>query len=157
MQTKEQWKRNWKVIAATTAVSALGLGGAAIADSRDSSAAPAPISLSDRANIKAVTNRNLPLVGSTGADLSADLDSPFADFSQQTGDSPDADSPASPSTFDSPDSPASLDSPDVTPAAQADSPASVDSPADDSPASVDSPADDSPASVDSPASASADS
>ena len=140
MQTKEQWKRNWKVIAATTAVSALGLGGAAIADSRDNAAAPAPISLSERANIKAVTNRNLPLVGSVGADQSADLDSPFDDFSQQTGDSPEADSPDSPATFDSPDSPASEDSPDVTPATQADSPASVDSPANDSPASVDSPA-----------------
>ena len=139
MQTKEQWKRNWKVIAATTAVSALGLGGAAIADSRDNAAAPAPISLSERANIKAVSNRNLPLVGSIGGDQSADLDSPFDDLSQQTGgDSPD--SPASPSTFDSPDSSASVDSPDITPAAQAESPSSVDSPADDSPASVDSPA-----------------
>jgi hypothetical protein len=135
MQTKEQSKRNWKVIAATTAVSALGLGGAAIADSRDNAPAPAQISLSERANIKAVTD--LPLVASIGGDQSADLDSPFDDFSQRTGDaSPDS----SPSTFDSPDSPASVDSPDVTPAAQADSPASVDSPTDDSPASMDSPA-----------------
>lgn len=139
MQTKEQWKRHWKVIAATTAVSALGLGGAAIADSRDDSAAPAAIALSERASVKMMTNRSLPAVFSNlGAEASDDPDSPFDDQSTASGqggsvgtNSPDANSPDVPSaeTSDSPDSPGTADSYDVAPAAPtpADSPGSVDS------------------------------
>lgn len=113
MQLKDQVKRNWKVVTAVTAVSAIGITGLALADPGNEGADPDPIRLSDRTGITQVaqvTNTTIPGVSFGTIDLNND--SPFdsiATASPQaaTPDDPATASPADPTTPDS----ASVESP----------------------------------------------
>lgn len=136
MQLKNQngKQRDWKVVAAITAASAIGLSGLALANPGDGSDAPDPIRLRDRTEITEVTTA-VTTPGSLANLLSASVDStndsPFTDTDTISVDtnspSPDTPSPDSPSPeTPSPDTPSpDTPSPD-TPSPDSDS-ASLDS------------------------------
>jgi hypothetical protein len=142
MQTRDQQtkrSKDWKVVAALTAVSALGVSGLALAGSSDGPSNPDPIDLRDRTAITSVTTpSSMPTTIAQLLEASADsqlsTDSPFDDVdsvSTALVDSPvSVDSPAqsaaevSPASDDSPASPVSADS------ASADSVESTDDSAD---------------------------
>jgi hypothetical protein len=138
MQTRDQQSKrskDWKVIAALTAASALGVSGLALAGSSDGPSNPDPIDLRDRTAITSVTTPSaVPTTIAQLLEASAD--------SQLSTDSPfdDVDSVSTALV----DSPASVDSPEQS-AAEV-SPASDDSPA--SPVSADSASADSVESTD---------
>lgn len=128
MQLKDQVKRNWKVVTAVTAVSAIGITGLAVADPGSDSTDPDPIRLSDRTQITQVTpvtNTTIPGVSFGTIDLNND--SPFDSLSTATA-TPDAAAPD--------DTPvASIETPVDSPATASptDSPGSADSSSVDSP------------------------
>jgi hypothetical protein len=144
MQTRDQQSKrskDWKVIAALTAASALGVSGLALAGSSDGPSNPDPIDLRDRTAITSVTTpSSMPTTIAQLLEASADsqlsTDSPFDDVDSVS--TALVDSPASV------DSPVSVDSPEQS-AAEV-SPASDDSPA--SPVSADSASADSVESTD---------
>jgi hypothetical protein len=142
MQTRDQQtkrSKDWKVVAALTAVSALGVSGLALAGSSDGPSNPDPIDLRDRTAITSVTTPSavpttIAQLLEASADSQLSTDSPFDDVdsvSTALVDSPvSVDSPAqsaaevSPASDDSPASPVSADS------ASADSVESTDDSAD---------------------------
>jgi hypothetical protein len=138
MQTRDQQSnrsKDWKVIAALTAASALGVSGLAFAGSSDGPSNPDPIDLRDRTAITSVTTpSSVPTTIAQLLEASAD--------SQLSTDSPFDDVDSVSTALD--DSPVSVDSPEQS-AAEV-SPASDDSPA--SPVSADSASADSVESTD---------
>ena len=85
MQTRDMFKKptNWKVLAGVAAVSAIGIGGLAVADSRGSEN-PEPITLTDQQSVTTVTRLNLTPAPSVV--VPNDLDSPFDDADTESGD-----------------------------------------------------------------------
>ena len=69
MQLKDQIRRNWKVTAAVTAVTAIGITGLAMADPGRGSSDPDPINLNDRTPITEVTTAKIKDIrkGTTGS------------------------------------------------------------------------------------------
>lgn len=142
MQTKDQWKRakDWKVVGAVAAASALGLSGLALAGPDASGSGQGSIELEDQASFSTVPT-TVPTTVADAIDRvadSADLDSPFVDDTT-TGDSspssPQTASVQSPQGEESVQSPQGQESPDSpqSPASPQPEPESPDSP--ESPAS----------------------
>ncbi|HLU52675.1 MAG TPA: hypothetical protein VK011_03680 [Acidimicrobiia bacterium] len=139
MQTKGQWKnsRNWKVVGAVAAASALGLTGIAVASEGGSANEPEPIRLQDTTKVTEVTTvSTVPItvedalnrvVQTASVSSPLDDDRPAPQVSASSPVSPDQPSPASPASPASPDQP--------SPA----SPASPDQPSPASPATPDEP------------------
>ncbi|HEX7098383.1 MAG TPA: hypothetical protein VF377_04020 [Acidimicrobiia bacterium] len=131
MQTKRQWKnsRNWKVVGAVAAASALGLTGIAVANEGGSANEPEPIRLQDTTKVTEVTTvSTVPttveealdrVVQTASVSSPLDDDRPAPQVSASSPVSPDQPSPASPATPDqpSPASPATPDEPSVQSAA----------------------------------------
>ena len=100
MQLKNQkgQQRNWKVVAAVTAASAIGLSGLALANPGDGASKPDSIQLRDRTEIAKLTS-NVTAPGTFQILMSATdtgNDSPFGDV-LETGSPSDSPSPDSPS------------------------------------------------------------
>jgi hypothetical protein len=142
MQTRDQHSRrpkDWKVIAALTAASALGVSGLALAGSPGGSSNPDPIELRDRTAITSVTTPSVPTTIAQLLEASADqssLDSPFDDADLVSPSPASVDSPAS---ADSP-APVNVDTASADSAGSTDE-ASVDSASVDSAGSSDNSAD----------------
>lgn len=131
MQTKGQWKnsRNWKVVGAVAAASALGLTGIAVASEGGSANEPEPIRLQDTTKVTEVTTvSTVPItvedalnrvVQTASVSSPLDDDRPAPQVSASSPVSPDQPSPASPASPDqpSPASPATPDEPSVQSAA----------------------------------------
>jgi hypothetical protein len=99
VQLKNQVRKNWKVVAAVTAASAIGVSGLAFADPGNGSNDPNPIDLKDRTEITQVTTETSFPGVSFNTLLSAtdtDTNSPFDDTTTGTFDSMSA--TASPDT-----------------------------------------------------------
>ena len=102
MQLKNQARKNWKVVAAVTAASAIGISGLAFADPGNGSNDPNPIDLKDRTEITTQVTTATSFPGVTFNTLMSATDtgtnSPFDDTTTGTFDSisatasPDADS-----------------------------------------------------------------
>lgn len=145
MPTGKQWKRpkDWKVVTAVAAASALGISGLALAGSGDDRTEPEGIDLRERANLTDLTSTTTHVsVPTTVADAlqrvadsapTGSADSPFDSPSVQSAQSVQSPSPQSPPTPDSP-SPQSptADSPSVQSAPSPDSPSPQSAPSPDS-------------------------
>lgn len=128
MQLKDQVRRNWKVVTAVTAVSAIGITGLALADPGSASTDPDPIRLSDRTPITQVTQTpDTTIPGVSFGTIDLNNDSPFDSLATATA-TPEA---ATPDESPSPSVETPGDSP--TTASPADSPGSADSSSVDSP------------------------
>jgi len=147
MQTRDQHSRrpkDWKVIAALTAASALGVSGLALAGSSGGPSNPDPIDLRDRTAITNVTTpSSVPTTIAQLLEVSADsqssLDSPFDDADLL---SPDPASAGSPASADSPaPAPVNADNASADSAGSTDNQVSADSASADSVGSSDNSAD----------------
>lgn len=136
MQTRELWNRSkWKVVASAAAVTALGVGGMAIAQDDEDTQPPDGIALEDLVSADIFQSPDVVAVD-TGGEVS-ELDSPLdEDPSVVAGaeDSPDDDGAGAPESPDSPDD-GVTGAPDDTTTESGDSPVAPDSP--DSPDSPD--------------------
>ena len=113
MQLKAQIRRNWKVVAAVSTVSAIGITGLAVADPGRKSGDLDPINLSERTEITQITEpttTTIPGVSFGTVDLGND--SPFDDVPTAHSVTPDTPvTPASPTSLNTPSTPASPDTP----------------------------------------------
>jgi hypothetical protein len=131
MQTRELWNRSkWKVVAGAAAVTALGIGGLALAqDGDDGQEADNGIGLQDLVSVDTFESPDVVVVG--GGEVS-DLDSPLDDDPTDVAGAEDSPDDGVAGAEDSPDDGAAgaEDSPEDSPAeaAETDSPASPDSP-----------------------------
>lgn len=101
MQIKDQVKRNWKVVTAAAAVSAIGITGLAMAQPERGGDGPDAINLNDRTEVgETTTTTDLPVSSVSRADRNR---TSFNPMSRQ--------SPGSPNSPNSPESPDSADSP----------------------------------------------
>lgn len=91
MQLKNQARKNWKVVAAVTAASAIGVSGLAFADPGNGSNDPNPIDLKDRTEITTQVTTATSFPGVTFNTLMSATDtgtnSPFDDTTTGTFDS----------------------------------------------------------------------
>ena len=91
MQLKNQARKNWKVVAAVTAASAIGISGLAFADPGNGSNDPNPIDLKDRTEITTQVTTATSFPGVTFNTLLSATDtgtnSPFDDTTTGTFDS----------------------------------------------------------------------